>query len=483
MPPSTAECSLDIRGTEYSVGSSIDDDCLHLVVEDVVTNDVWKASFNTNIIEEITRRTGNFKQFSVFCSMLTSAIEGSSDSVDIDIMTYEDLEHLRKRSKGKNGPGPKQSQNKRYLILIYTAEFDRIHYPLQLQHEGKSENKNVHKTISKLREDIITLQKRCKILQTRNSQLEDEISQQVESNPSQQTALMKTALRNLEEQSSQAKAKYQRAAQRRKTEIGRLRTENEELKASERNLKAKVKSLTNELAIYKRRIGGPGSGRSSYRSNNLSGTSSLLSDHSRNRSRSLSNSRNHSLTSDASKNSRVRNVRSRTPSPGLPKPRFDPTAYIKEKERKKRELDIRRKRRNHISSRSPSISPRSVTSNDSRHSRSRYGNLSDSSRNSKLSRTRYSSFDSLDSDTDLDKRRTIRKTSLDRRSNSSKNIKAKPNLDSSQDSIDIPRSRFDRFRQKGAADNFFDERSAEISEIDARLNRLQEFMKDHLELT
>lgn len=368
MSPSTAECTLDIRGTEYCVGASIEDGTLIIETQDIITNDIWKGTFNTKIIEEITRRTGNFKQFSVFCSMLISAIEGSSEAVDIDIMTYEDLEILRKRSKSKNGPGPKQSQSKRYLILIYTAEFDRIHYPLQLQHEGKSENKDVNKTVSKLREDIITLQKRCKVLQNRNSQLEHEIAKQVESNPSQQTALMKTALRNLEEQSSKAKAKYQRAAQRRNSEINKLRSENEELRASERNLKVKVKSLTSELSIYKRRIGGVGSNRSSHRSNNLSGTSSLISDHSRNRSRSLSSSRNVSLTSDCSKGSKIRNVRSRTPSPGLPRPRFDPTAYVKEKERKKRESDLRRKRRSHVTSRSPSASPRSFTSNDSRNS-------------------------------------------------------------------------------------------------------------------
>lgn len=373
MAPSAAECTLDIRGTEYCIGASIEGDTLGIEVEDIVTNDVWKGTFTPKIIEEITRRTGNFKQFSVFCSMLMSAVEGSSGAVDIDIMTYEDLEVLRKRSKNKNGPGPKQSQNKRYLILIYTAEFDRIHYPLQLQHEGISENKNVSKTVSRLREDIITLQKRCKVLQNRNSQLEEEISKQVESNPSQQTALMKTALRNLEEQSSQAKAKYQRAAQRRKSEINKLRTENEELRASERNLKIKIKSLTSELLIYKRRMGGPGPNRSSnrsssHRSNNLSGASSIISDHSRNRSRSMSSSRNLSLTSDCSKGSRIRNVRSRTPSPGLPRPRFDPTAYVKEKERRKKESDLRRKRRSHITSRSLSASPRSVTSNDSRNS-------------------------------------------------------------------------------------------------------------------
>lgn len=79
-------------------------------------------------IEELTRKTGNFKQFPIFLNMLESAITKSSDSVTLDLLTYADLESLRgKKYESRRGssPGNKQPQSKRYLILTYSVEFDR----------------------------------------------------------------------------------------------------------------------------------------------------------------------------------------------------------------------------------------------------------------------------------------------------------------------------------------------------------------------
>ena len=84
-------------------------------------------------IEELTRKTGNFKQFSIFLNMLESAITKSSDSVALDLLTYADLESLRKTKLGSGSisgrgftPGKsKATHAKRYLILTYSVEFDR----------------------------------------------------------------------------------------------------------------------------------------------------------------------------------------------------------------------------------------------------------------------------------------------------------------------------------------------------------------------
>lgn len=75
-------------------------------------------------IEELTRKTGNFKQFPVFVNMLESAVTKSSDAVTLDLLTYSDLEALRSKRVGSwNGRGTAQS--KRYLIMTYSVEFDR----------------------------------------------------------------------------------------------------------------------------------------------------------------------------------------------------------------------------------------------------------------------------------------------------------------------------------------------------------------------
>lgn len=42
-------------------------------------------------VEEITRKTGNFKRFPVFLKMLVAAVNRESDSVFIDLLTYADL--------------------------------------------------------------------------------------------------------------------------------------------------------------------------------------------------------------------------------------------------------------------------------------------------------------------------------------------------------------------------------------------------------
>lgn len=42
-------------------------------------------------IEELTRKTGNFKRFPIFVNMLLSAISQRSDAVFIDLLTTSDL--------------------------------------------------------------------------------------------------------------------------------------------------------------------------------------------------------------------------------------------------------------------------------------------------------------------------------------------------------------------------------------------------------
>lgn len=55
------------------------------------------GDFTSHYIEEITQKTGNFKKFPVFMKMLLTAVEHSSESVFIDLLTYSDLEVLKSR--------------------------------------------------------------------------------------------------------------------------------------------------------------------------------------------------------------------------------------------------------------------------------------------------------------------------------------------------------------------------------------------------
>jgi hypothetical protein len=108
-------------------------------------------------INEITTKTGNFKAYPVFLKMLLSALRQSSDSVCVDLLTYSDLEVLkakRLRRAGHDVPLPASngvSNNKRYLILTYQGEFDKVHYPLPLAYDEYPDPSVLKRTIANLR--------------------------------------------------------------------------------------------------------------------------------------------------------------------------------------------------------------------------------------------------------------------------------------------------------------------------------------------
>lgn len=128
-------------------------------------------------MEEITAKTGSFKRFPVFVKMLLSAVRQESDSVFVDLLTYADLELLRSKRAASAGSGggaaaaagqaaapgaaaPPPGQNKRYLILTYAAEFDRVHYPLPLAFEEHPDPRRLQATIRQLRSQLAAAQAR-----------------------------------------------------------------------------------------------------------------------------------------------------------------------------------------------------------------------------------------------------------------------------------------------------------------------------------
>ncbi len=100
--------------------------------------------------------------------MLLSAVKQASDSVFVDLLTYQDLEALKQRKQQQGQQQQQQQQasagrslapnNKRYLILTYAAEFDRVHYPLPLLHEDNPDPQRLRAVISSLRAELGALQ-------------------------------------------------------------------------------------------------------------------------------------------------------------------------------------------------------------------------------------------------------------------------------------------------------------------------------------
>ncbi|CAM9247736.1 unnamed protein product, partial [Chrysoparadoxa australica] len=127
-----AEHLLSQNSKTYKVITSIEDgDLLHVVVKEVKGEGRrWSGRFPRKYVEDISQKTGNSKDFATFVKMLRSALSGGSEFVFVDLLTYQDLEDLK--AKKRRGAAAKAASNplqatKRYLILTYVVEFDRVH--------------------------------------------------------------------------------------------------------------------------------------------------------------------------------------------------------------------------------------------------------------------------------------------------------------------------------------------------------------------
>ncbi|KAK3555383.1 hypothetical protein QTP86_015668 [Hemibagrus guttatus] len=280
---------LKFRGVEFAVKVELQDRLLTVEISDILTADQWSGEFDPAYIEDLTRKTGNFKQFPIFCSMLESAVSKTSESVTLDLLTYSDLELLRNRKAGVVGRPRTQQQSpalsaKRYLILIYTVEFDRIHYPLPLPYVGKPDPATLLREIRALRAELNAtgmrgdhavsdqetrrLRAELAVVREEKDALADALERlrSVGTGSTSGTRELRGAVRSLEEQLLKERAKSQRSASKRGQEQRHLMEQLEELRASERALRIRVKSLTAELAVLRRgRITPVLSGRSGSR--------------------------------------------------------------------------------------------------------------------------------------------------------------------------------------------------------------------------
>ena len=147
------ECELKqtFNNSSYYVRALSKDTTLYVEVEQINNGYKWKNQFINSYVEEMTSKTGNFKTFDKFCRMIYSALKSNNNgTVFIDLLSYQDLEILKARKAAKAGIEPQQTlnathrtRNKRYLILTYVVEFDRVHYPLALKlDESSTKNKN-----------------------------------------------------------------------------------------------------------------------------------------------------------------------------------------------------------------------------------------------------------------------------------------------------------------------------------------------------
>lgn len=283
---------------------------LVLELDELNTANQWRGVFESDYIEDLTRRTGNFKAFPIFVNMLQTALKQESKSLSLDLLTFNDLEMLRNKKGGAGGGGgnvstassTKQQQtamaasannNKRVLILTYNVEFDRINYPLQLGYHGKHDPIDLLKTIKELKiklndyerqdvsfpiaqpssKELARLQKENDRLKREKELIEMEFfkfktmaeakmkagkcnepnEKSTDSKSlvtmSKENKLLKQMIKTLEESAMKEKNSYQKQLLRKKEEINELNDEIFRLKSSERTLSHQIKAYNNEAAF------------------------------------------------------------------------------------------------------------------------------------------------------------------------------------------------------------------------------------------
>nr|KAF7439462.1 hypothetical protein H0235_001853 [Vespula pensylvanica] len=138
--------------------------CLELTITDKFTAEDWRSSYDTALIKNNLQ---------------------TSESITLDLLTFEDLELLRSRKIDSSSISAisNKANNRRYLILTYTVEFDRIHYPLPLEYCGLPDPTILQATIRRLQAEIERLnatgmnkdlQKRIEKLSITNQRLLEE---------------------------------------------------------------------------------------------------------------------------------------------------------------------------------------------------------------------------------------------------------------------------------------------------------------------
>jgi len=157
----TEERDFCFHEIDYSIRIHVTDDRFFLEAQNVDTGELWRNCFEKIYIEDITRKASSFKKFKVFTKMLLDAMACDGDpncAVSINLHTYEHLEALiqNKTQKVSN-----RAKNKRYLILTYEADYDRVQYPLCLKYTVPS-SAEMLKELAKLRRQIQCYRKKEK---------------------------------------------------------------------------------------------------------------------------------------------------------------------------------------------------------------------------------------------------------------------------------------------------------------------------------
>ncbi|KAL4094424.1 hypothetical protein PRIC1_010085 [Phytophthora ramorum] len=240
---------LEFHGARYVVTVQVQQQLLHVQVEVAAAGTgTWTGRFPASDVEQLTRQTGNSKRFPVFVQMLLTALHRRSDAVFVDLLTAADLDLYcqRKLQPGTAteglGAATATSNGKRFLILTYAVEFDRVHYPLPLTPELSPSPEVLQRTIRRLRQALAEQDKGAAsegesqlaqenaALREENRCLKNTLKQYCDGNGVSSTGELQRELEASVEENKELIALYQQFREDSALETAHLRTEIKQLR-------------------------------------------------------------------------------------------------------------------------------------------------------------------------------------------------------------------------------------------------------------
>jgi len=377
---------MEVKSEVYTIKLNACENHLVIEIQNAETADNWKGTYEKKYIEELTRKTGNFKSFPIFVSMLKSALNQESSTVTLDLLTFSDLENLRNKStlnQSTNSNVSRQSNqtknnNKKYLIMTYNVEYDRINYPLQLRYQGKMEANDLLQIIKnlknelklqrqnlpsdfELRRELKRLENENNHLKKENESLELEIQQltQTKMNGSQYSSTidtkthkeinsLKKMIKCIEEDAMKEKNTHLKQLIKKNEEINQLKIQMNRMIDNERNMVNKLKAIKDLEQSRSSKLNSRSSSKESVHRipYHTTGHKSRLQSNSLDRfSKASSRLQSNSLDRFNSRASSTRKVSASPASSTRSRSkRFDPTEYCRMKKTRVEEINAQKKR-------------------------------------------------------------------------------------------------------------------------------------------
>jgi hypothetical protein len=153
------EYNFNSEGLNYVFYISSDENSLDIILERIDDIKYWKGNFESKYIEEMSSKAGSHKSFPIFIKMLFTGFSKQSDGVKIDLIGANNIEQMRSnRNDNLNTSNLSNTtvsdfakSQKKYLIISYSSEFEKVNFPLPLSFITNPPTEIVKRTIDRLR--------------------------------------------------------------------------------------------------------------------------------------------------------------------------------------------------------------------------------------------------------------------------------------------------------------------------------------------